>query len=66
LKAQAAELGVAGRVLFPGFRTDVPALLRWFDVFCMPSRQEGLGTAVLDALALRRPVVATAAGGIPR
>ena len=65
LKAQAAALGVAGRVLFPGFRTDVPALLRWFDVFCMPSRQEGLGTAVLDALALRRPVVATAAGGIP-
>ena len=65
LEAQAAALGLSGRVLFTGFRTDVPALLRWFDVFCLCSRQEGLGTAVLDALALRRPVVATRAGGIP-
>lgn len=65
LQAQARQLGVGERVLFPGFRTDVPALLRWFDVFCLPSRQEGLGTSVLDALALRRPVVATTAGGIP-
>ena len=65
LEAQAAELGVAGRVVFTGFRTDVPALLRWFDIFCLCSRQEGLGTTVLDALALRRPVVATSAGGIP-
>ncbi len=65
LRAQAAALGVAGRVLFPGFRTDVPALLRCFDLFCFPSVQEGLGTSVLDALAMARPVVATTAGGIP-
>jgi len=65
LKAQAAGLGIADRVLFPGFRTDVPALLRLFDVFCFPSVQEGLGTSVLDALAMRRPVVASSAGGIP-
>jgi L-malate glycosyltransferase len=65
LEEQAARLGIADRVLFPGFRTDVPALLAWFDVFCFPSRQEGLGTSVLDALAMARPVVATAAGGIP-
>jgi len=65
LKEQARALGIADRVLFPGFRTDVPSLLLWFDVFCFPSRQEGLGTSVLDALAMARPVVATAAGGIP-
>jgi glycosyltransferase involved in cell wall biosynthesis len=65
LKAQAAELGVADHVLFPGFRTDVPALLRAADVFCFPSHFEGLGTSVLDALAMRRPVVSTTAGGIP-
>jgi glycosyltransferase involved in cell wall biosynthesis len=65
LKAQAQQLGIADRVLFPGFRTDVPSLLLWFDVFCFPSRQEGLGTSVLDALAMAKPVVATTAGGIP-
>jgi glycosyltransferase involved in cell wall biosynthesis len=65
LREQARELGVAERVLFPGFRTDVPALLAWFDVFCFPSHLEGLGTSVLDALAVRLPVVATTAGGIP-
>ena len=65
LKEQARALGIADRLLFPGFRTDVPSLLAWFDVFCFPSRQEGLGTSVLDALAMGKPVVATAAGGIP-
>jgi glycosyltransferase involved in cell wall biosynthesis len=34
-------------------------------VFCFPSHLEGLGTSVLDALAMRRPVVSTTAGGIP-
>ncbi|HEY7495263.1 MAG TPA: glycosyltransferase family 4 protein, partial [Candidatus Tectomicrobia bacterium] len=35
------------------------------EVFVFPSYLEGLGTAVLDAMALRKPVVATRAGGIP-
>ena len=65
LKEQARALGVEGRVLFPGFRTDVPALLRAMDIFCFPSHLEGLGTSVLDALAVGLPVVATTAGGIP-
>ncbi len=65
LAAQARELGVADRVLFPGFRSDVPSLLAALDVFVFPSHLEGLGTSVLDALALGLPVVATTAGGIP-
>ncbi|HEX5011308.1 MAG TPA: glycosyltransferase family 4 protein [Planctomycetota bacterium] len=65
LKEQARALHVEGRVLFPGFRTDVPALLRAFDLFVFPSHLEGLGTSVLDALAVGLPVVATTAGGIP-
>jgi len=65
LKEQARALHVEGRVLFPGFRTDVPALLRALDLFCFPSHLEGLGTSVLDALAVGLPVVATTAGGIP-
>jgi len=65
LREQARALGVEGRVLFPGFRTDVAALLRALDAFVFPSHLEGLGTSVLDALAVGLPVVATTAGGIP-
>jgi glycosyltransferase involved in cell wall biosynthesis len=65
LKAQALELGVAERVSFPGFRTDVVELLAAFDAFCFPSHLEGLGTSVLDAMAMSLPIVASRAGGIP-
>jgi glycosyltransferase involved in cell wall biosynthesis len=61
----AAEIGVTDRVIFAGFREDVDRLLPAFDVFCLSSHMEGLGTIVLDAMAFARPVVATAAGGIP-
>lgn len=47
-----------------GFRTDVLSLLAALDVFLITSETEGLGTSILDALALKRPVVATSAGGI--
>jgi len=65
LEAQAHELGIADRVRFPGFRTDVPSLLKAFDMFVMPSHMEGLGTSVLDAMAAGTPVVGTEAGGMP-
>jgi glycosyltransferase involved in cell wall biosynthesis len=65
LEAQARGLGVEGRTVFAGFRTDLDRLLPAFSVFCLSSRLEGLGTSVLDAMALGLPVVATAAGGIP-
>ena len=65
LQALAAELGVAERVLFPGFRRDVPEILLGGDLYAMPSLLEGLGTSVLDALVCGLPVVAARAGGIP-
>jgi glycosyltransferase involved in cell wall biosynthesis len=65
LEARARRLDVEGRVIFAGFRHDLDALLPAFTVFCLSSRMEGLGTSVLDAMALGLPVVATAAGGIP-
>ena len=65
LEARVREGGLAGRVVFAGFRDDVDRLLPAFDVFCLSSQLEGLGTSVLDAMAFGRPVVATAAGGIP-
>lgn len=65
LAAQAADLGVADHIQFTGFRHDILSLMQQFEVFVFPSVQEGLGTSVLDAMALSKPVVATRAGGIP-
>lgn len=59
------SLGLEKEVLFTGFRKDVGAFLSLFDVFVMSSREEGLGTVVLDAMSRGLPVVATAGGGIP-
>ncbi len=65
LEALARARGVAGRLRLPGFTDQVLPWLRALDVFCFPSHMEGLGTSVLEAMALGRPIVATRAGGIP-
>ena len=63
LEALAGELGIANRVLFLGYRTDIPQLLAACDVFALPSLYEGSSLAVLEAMAARRPVVSSAIGG---
>lgn len=65
LAALALSLGISEAVTFAGFRSDLDALVPCFDVFCLSSHLEGLGTSVLDAMCFSRPVVATRAGGIP-
>jgi glycosyltransferase involved in cell wall biosynthesis len=64
IEARIAELGIADRFVLAGFRADVDRLLPTFGVLCLSSHMEGLGTSLLDAMAFRRPIVATAAGGI--
>lgn len=58
------ELGLDGTVRLPGFRLDAVELLAAADVAVLSSRDEGLGTTLLDAMAAGVPVVATAAGGV--
>jgi glycosyltransferase involved in cell wall biosynthesis len=53
------------RVVFAGYRDDVPALIAGCDVFCLPSTIEGLPLVVLEAMAHAKPVVATRVGGTP-
>lgn len=48
-----------------GFCDDVPAYLAGLDVFCLPSRAEGLPLALLEAMMAGLPCLATAVGGIP-
>lgn len=61
----AQELGIAGNVHFAGHREDVADLLSTMEVFILPSLAEDFGRVVIEAMAMDRPVVATAAGGVP-
>lgn len=65
LRALVASLGLAGRVVFLGHRQDVPRVLAALDVFCMPSRWEGFGLALVEAMAAGVPVVVTAVDSLP-
>ncbi len=66
LEDQAQNLNISSSVVFTGERTDIPEILSLMDVFVLPSfSREGLGLAILEAMAVERPVVATEIGGIP-
>jgi glycosyltransferase involved in cell wall biosynthesis len=63
LKAQAQSLGLGDNIRWLGERGDVDELLSASDMFNLPSHQEGFSNALLEAMAARLPVVATAVGG---
>ncbi len=66
LRQQACRLGLGDRVVFTGFRADVPRLLAAMDVVVHASvLPEPFGVVVSEAMALGRPVIATALGGVP-
>ena len=63
--AEARSLRIDGQIHFTGYRDDADALLAAADVVTLSSREEGLGSVLLDCLVFGRPVAATRAGGIP-
>jgi glycosyltransferase involved in cell wall biosynthesis len=63
LHAQVAEAGLQERVSFLGEREDVPELVRALDILLLPSEEEPFGRALLEAMALGVPVLATNVGG---
>ncbi len=65
LLAKARELGVAERVIFTGFRRDIPAVMKAIDVLLLPSIVEGFGYVLIEAMAAAKPVVATNVSSIP-
>ncbi len=65
LRALVTSLGVERRVHFAGFRESVYPCLAALDVYVHPALMEGFGIAVLEAMAMRKPVVATSTGGLP-
>jgi glycosyltransferase involved in cell wall biosynthesis len=64
LAARSEALGLGTRVGFLGEIADVVPLLAAADLVVMPSLQEGLGVAALEAMAAGKPVVASRAGGL--
>ena len=63
LAALAADLGVAGRVMFLGWQDDPQAVIRGADLFVCPSRHEPFGNVIAEAMACGKPVISTASHG---
>jgi len=59
------RLSLVDVIHLTGFRDDADSLLAAASVACLSSREEGMGSVLLDAMALGRPIAATSAGGIP-
>jgi glycosyltransferase involved in cell wall biosynthesis len=65
LKHLAASLGIEGSLRLLGKRDDVPECLAAMDLFVLPSLNEGMGRALVEAMATGLPVIGTKVGGIP-
>ncbi|MDD2903250.1 MAG: glycosyltransferase family 4 protein [Syntrophales bacterium] len=65
MRELAASLGLQDKVHFLGNRRDVPVLLQAMDIFVLPSHNEGVSLAVLEAMAAGLPVIVSAVGGLP-
>ena len=59
----AKELNVSHKVLFQNFRQDIPDILNAIDIYCLPSLWEGLSIALLEAMAMKKAIIATAVDG---
>ena len=65
LKILCVDLKIEKNVIFAGERNDILEILSLIDIFVQPSLREGLGLAILEAMACGKPVIATNVGGIP-
>ena len=65
LENQTYKLGIKDKVIFMGERNDVPEILKTFDVFVLPSLNEGMSNTILEAMATGIPVIASNVGGNP-
>jgi glycosyltransferase involved in cell wall biosynthesis len=64
MKALAQHLGISERVLFLGYRRDIPVLLKAASALLLPSEREGLPRAILEALCMGTPVISTQIRGV--
>lgn len=65
LITKAQELGLTKNTFFLGWRENVSQILSIYDIFVLPSLNEGMGRVLAEAMALEKPIVASDTGGIP-
>ncbi len=65
LKTESFRMGVSDSVTFLGWRNDVHEIMPVFDMFVLPSLNEGMGRVLVEAMASGKPVVGSNVGGIP-
>ena len=65
LKRQARELGINNNIIFLGWRSDAAKIISVYDIFSLPSLNEGMGRVLAEAMSLGKPIVASNVGGIP-
>jgi glycosyltransferase involved in cell wall biosynthesis len=65
IESEISRLGMSGKIVLTGFRSDVDDLMPGLAALCMTSDSEGMPNVVLEAMASGVPVVATAVGGVP-
>jgi glycosyltransferase involved in cell wall biosynthesis len=65
IQQRANELGVSEKILWTGFRKDIPQVMSALDLCLVPSRSEPFGLTAVEALAVGTPVIAARVGGLP-
>lgn len=65
IEARMKDLGIEKNVMLLGLRTDIPAFLKGIDLFVLPTLEEALGTSILEAAGMKKPVISTRVGGVP-
>ena len=65
LREQVKKLNLADKVHFWGWRPDVDTIMSCFDIFVLPSLNEGMGRVLVEAMSAGLPIVASRVGGIP-
>ncbi|PKL83229.1 MAG: hypothetical protein CVV24_05935 [Ignavibacteriae bacterium HGW-Ignavibacteriae-3] len=64
IKTMASNLGLDGKVIFTGFRNDVPEILASLDIFVFPSHAEAFGLALVEAMSMKLPSVCSNTDGV--
>lgn len=65
LKALAGQSGLNGKVIFTGYRHDIPEIIHDFDIIVQPSEHEALGGCMIEGMAAGKPVIGTNVHGTP-
>lgn len=62
LKALVKTLHLEDKIVFAGFKESIPEVMRAFDIFVMPSRQEAFGLVAIEAMAMECPIIISRGG----